>query len=108
MCPSEMQPAVSFVAEKDTTIHHLHNVTRKSHDLDARSSMWRKTRTPGGCRFQLLLLVATLICALCRSQNALDEVKPGDIIELGDGQYWEDPKTKVGVPIKLPKFAACL
>jgi len=29
------------------------------------------------------------------SQEALDQAQPGDIIELGDGQYWEDPKTRV-------------
>lgn len=28
-------------------------------------------------------------------QDALDAVNPGDTIELGDGQYWEDVKTRV-------------
>lgn len=37
-------------------------------------------------------------------QNALDEVKPGDIIELGDGRYWEDVKTRVGGSMRVDRF----
>lgn len=29
------------------------------------------------------------------SQNALDQVSPGDTILLADGEYWEDLKTQV-------------
>lgn len=30
-----------------------------------------------------------------RSQDALDQVRPGDSILLEDGEYWEDAKTMV-------------
>ena len=41
------------------------------------------------------LELMVLFGALPRPQDALDEVEPGDTIELGDGDYWEDLKTRV-------------
>lgn len=37
----------------------------------------------------------TFPVALCRRQEALDRVSPGDTILLREGDYWEDLKTRV-------------
>ncbi|CAM9718747.1 unnamed protein product, partial [Ectocarpus sp. 8 AP-2014] len=35
-------------------------------------------------------------------QDALDEVNPGDVIELGHGDYWEDLKTRTDGTADMP------
>ena len=48
------------------------------------------------CSFDLAFLELIIVFgALPRPQDALDAVEPGDTIELGDGDYWEDLKTRV-------------
>jgi len=37
----------------------------------------------------------SLVFSFFSPQDALDSVQPGDTIELGDGHYWEDLRTRV-------------
>ncbi|CAM9465330.1 unnamed protein product [Ectocarpus sp. 6 AP-2014] len=60
----------------------------------------------------LLLLGCSLFYGQCATisispggtafQDALDEVNPGDVIELGHGDYWEDLKTRTDGTADMP------